>query len=124
MGDVLEVVGFSLYRFPDVEVWFFITQSSEGFGSQKDMERHGANHSWPTPKPPFPSNATGLSLATFFTLLAQRRLVTPTSSVEINNLLSTASWFAYLYPINCSKLPQRLEEAIIEIQYLISTRLD
>jgi hypothetical protein len=46
----------------------------------------------------FGRNATALSLATFFTLLGQRRLVTPDSSDKIRTLLETASWFTPVLP--------------------------
>ena len=53
---------------------------------------------WPVPKPLFRHNVTALSLATFFALLAQRRLVTPDSSDKIKKSLSTASYFLPILP--------------------------
>jgi hypothetical protein len=52
----------------------------------------------PAPGPVFGHNATALSLATFFTLLAQNRLVNAESSRKIIARLSTASWFKELLP--------------------------
>ena len=50
------------------------------------------------PKAQFNHNATALSLATFFTLLAQHRLVNPTASDDIRACLSTASWLTAAFP--------------------------
>ena len=52
----------------------------------------------PAPGPVFGHNATALSLATFFTLLAQNRLVNGESSRKIIRRLSTASWFREMFP--------------------------
>jgi hypothetical protein len=52
----------------------------------------------PPPSPVYGHNATALSLTTFFTLLAQDRLVRPGLSATIKTALSTASWFSDALP--------------------------
>lgn len=52
----------------------------------------------PAPRPVFGHTATALSLVTFFTLLAQKRLVNEESSKEMRKKLSTASWFRDILP--------------------------
>ena len=47
----------------------------------------------PPPRPIFGHTATALSMATYFTLLAQGRLVNSSTSLEIKSALSTASWW-------------------------------
>jgi hypothetical protein len=62
------------------------------YGCPKREMWSGAD-SRPPPEPVYVHNATALSLATFYTLMAQRRLVTPGSSDKIKSLLTGASWF-------------------------------
>jgi V8-like Glu-specific endopeptidase len=52
----------------------------------------------PPPTPVYGHNATALSLATFFTLLAQDRLVTTGLPRTMKTALSTASWFSSTLP--------------------------
>jgi hypothetical protein len=52
----------------------------------------------PPPAPVFGHNATALSLATFFTLLAQGRLARSGLPRTIKTALSTASWFTGMLP--------------------------
>lgn len=54
--------------------------------------------SMPLPTPVYGHNATALSLATFFTLLAQDRLVKPSLPKSIKTTLSNASWFQDTLP--------------------------
>jgi len=52
----------------------------------------------PSPEPVYGHTATALSLVTYFTLLAQGRLVNEAASGEIKRRLSTASWFNKTLP--------------------------